>query len=75
MIHSIAILQDHELKSQTEERKIRSDAAHEETMLNERALQEEKLPEKMRSEAEDVIPFWLFKRIYYQLRKISCSHN
>ncbi|XP_044490311.1 protein GLE1 isoform X2 [Mangifera indica] len=51
--HLTAIQRDHELKSQIEERKIRSDAAYEEAKRKERALQEEKLrQEKMKAEAE-----------------------
>ena len=48
-----AVQRDHELKSQIEERKIRSDAAYEEAKRKERALVEEKLrQEKAKAEAE-----------------------
>lgn len=48
-----AIQRDHELKSQIEERKIRSDAAIIEGRRKEKALQEEKLrQEKAKAEAE-----------------------
>ncbi|CAK7332495.1 unnamed protein product [Dovyalis caffra] len=51
--HLTAIQQDHELKSQIEERRIRSDAAHEEARRKERALQEERLrQERARARAE-----------------------
>ncbi|KAH7565115.1 hypothetical protein JRO89_XS09G0136600 [Xanthoceras sorbifolium] len=51
--HLTAVQRDHELKSQIEERKIRSDAAYEEAKRKERALQEEKLrQEKAKVEAE-----------------------
>lgn len=51
--HLTAVQRDHELKSQIEERKIRSDAAHEEAKRKERALQEERLrQEKARADAE-----------------------
>lgn len=51
--HLTAVQRDHELKSQIEERKIRSDAAYEEAKRKERALQEEKLrQEKVKAEAE-----------------------
>ena len=41
--HLTSIQRDHELKSQIEERKIKSDAAHEEAKRKEKALQEERL--------------------------------
>ncbi|PPR91948.1 hypothetical protein GOBAR_AA28728 [Gossypium barbadense] len=51
--HLTAVQRDHELKSQIEERKIRSDAAHEEAKRREKALQEERLrQEKAKAEAE-----------------------
>ncbi|XP_010528080.1 PREDICTED: protein GLE1 isoform X2 [Tarenaya hassleriana] len=51
--HLTAIQREHELKSQIEERKIRSDAAQEEAKRRGRAIQEEKLrQEKARAEAE-----------------------
>ncbi|TYJ40915.1 hypothetical protein E1A91_A04G174600v1 [Gossypium mustelinum] len=51
--HLTAVQWDHELKSQIEERKIRSDAAHEEAKRREKALQEERLrQEKAKAEAE-----------------------
>ncbi|KAH7570391.1 hypothetical protein JRO89_XS05G0099400 [Xanthoceras sorbifolium] len=51
--HLTAVQRDHELKSQIEERKIRSDAAYEEAKRKEKALQEEKLrQEKAKVEAE-----------------------
>ncbi|KAK2636620.1 hypothetical protein Ddye_031412 [Dipteronia dyeriana] len=51
--HLTAVQRDHELKSQIEERKIRSDAAYEEVKRKERALVEEKLrQEKAKAEAE-----------------------
>ncbi|XP_048233350.1 mRNA export factor GLE1 isoform X2 [Ricinus communis] len=51
--HLTSIQRDHELKSQIEERKIRSDAAHEEARRKEKALQEERLrQERARAEAE-----------------------
>lgn len=51
--HLTAIQRDHELKSQIEERKIRSDAAIIEGRRKEKALQEEKLrQEKAKAEAE-----------------------
>ncbi|KAH9772936.1 protein GLE1 [Citrus sinensis] len=51
--HLTAVQRDHELKSQIEERKIRSDAAYEEAKRKERALQEEKIrQEKVKAEAE-----------------------
>ncbi|GAV90462.1 LOW QUALITY PROTEIN: GLE1 domain-containing protein, partial [Cephalotus follicularis] len=51
--HLTAIQRDHEFRSQIEERRIRSDAAHEESKRKERALEEEKIrQEKARAEAE-----------------------
>ncbi|OMO60307.1 GLE1-like protein [Corchorus capsularis] len=51
--HLTAIQRDHELKSQIEERRLRSDAAHEEAKRREKALQEERLrQEKAKAEAE-----------------------
>ena len=51
--HLTAIQRDHELKSQIEERRIRSDAAHEEAKRKERAFHEERLrQERARAEAE-----------------------
>ncbi|KAK1578931.1 hypothetical protein Q3G72_034255 [Acer saccharum] len=51
--HLTAVQRDHELKSQIEERKIRSDAAYEEVKRKERALVEEKLrQEKAKAETE-----------------------
>ncbi|XP_054805414.1 mRNA export factor GLE1 isoform X2 [Prosopis cineraria] len=51
--HLTAVQQDRELRSQIEERKIRSDAAYEETKRKEKAIQEEKLrQEKAKAEAE-----------------------
>ncbi|XP_062113539.1 mRNA export factor GLE1-like [Humulus lupulus] len=51
--HLTAIQRDHELKSQIEERKIRSDAAYEGAKRKEKALLEEKLcQEKAKAEAE-----------------------
>ncbi|PON74648.1 GLE1-like [Trema orientale] len=51
--HLTAIQRDHELRSQIEERKIRSDAAYEGAKRKEKALQEEKLrQEKAKAEAE-----------------------
>ena len=48
-----AVQRDHELKSQIEERRIRSDAAHEEAKRREKALQQERLrQEKAKAEAE-----------------------
>ncbi|KAK4265356.1 hypothetical protein QN277_026418 [Acacia crassicarpa] len=54
--HLTAVQQDRELKSQIEERKIRSDAAYEEAKRREKAMQEEKLRhEKAKAEAEAAI--------------------
>ncbi|XP_062158142.1 mRNA export factor GLE1 isoform X2 [Alnus glutinosa] len=51
--HLTAVQRDHELRSQIEERKIRSDAAYEEAKRKEKALQEEKLrQEKAKVESE-----------------------
>ncbi|XWS69113.1 hypothetical protein CRYUN_Cryun04dG0151400 [Craigia yunnanensis] len=51
--HLTAVQRDHELKSQIEERRIRSDAAHEEAKRREKALQEERQrQEKAKAEAE-----------------------
>ncbi|CAN1228971.1 mRNA export factor GLE1 [Linum grandiflorum] len=51
--HLTAIQRDHELKSQIEERRIRSDAAYEEAKRKERAIQEERIrQERAREEAE-----------------------
>lgn len=51
--HLTAIQRDHELKSQIEERRIRSDAAHEEAKRKEKALQEERMrQERAKAEAE-----------------------
>ncbi|KAF9677858.1 hypothetical protein SADUNF_Sadunf08G0151400 [Salix dunnii] len=51
--HLTAIQREHELKSQIEERRIRSDAAHEEAKRKERAFHEERLrQERARVEAE-----------------------
>lgn len=51
--HLTAVQRDHEQKSQIEERKIRSDAAHEEAKRKEKALQEERLrQERARAELE-----------------------
>ncbi|KAK6252439.1 hypothetical protein QUC31_014159, partial [Theobroma cacao] len=51
--HLTAVQRDHELKSQIAERRIRSDAAHEEAKRREKALQEERLrQEKAKAEAE-----------------------
>ncbi|XP_022726258.1 protein GLE1-like isoform X2 [Durio zibethinus] len=51
--HLTAVQRDHELKSQIEERRIRSDAAHEEAKRREKAIQEERLrQEKAKAEAE-----------------------
>uniref|UniRef100_A0A2P2KI25 Protein GLE1 isoform X2 n=1 Tax=Rhizophora mucronata TaxID=61149 RepID=A0A2P2KI25_RHIMU len=51
--HITAVQRDHEIKSQIEEKKIRSDAAHEEAKRKEKALQEERLrQERARAEAE-----------------------
>ncbi|KAJ6321435.1 hypothetical protein OIU77_011499 [Salix suchowensis] len=51
--HLTAIQREHELKSQIEERRIRSDAAHEEAKRKERAFHEERLrQERARAEAE-----------------------
>ncbi|KAJ0253350.1 Protein GLE1 [Hirschfeldia incana] len=51
--HLTAIQREHEIKSQIEERKIRSEEAHEEAKRRERAHQEEKIrQEKARAEAE-----------------------
>ncbi|XVE74911.1 hypothetical protein DITRI_Ditri12bG0056500 [Diplodiscus trichospermus] len=51
--HLTAVQRDHELKSQIEEKRIRSDAAHEEAKRREKALQEERLcQEKAKAEAE-----------------------
>ncbi|XP_021653484.1 mRNA export factor GLE1 isoform X2 [Hevea brasiliensis] len=51
--HLTAIQRDHELKSQIEERRIRSDAAHEEAKRKEKALQEERIrQERAKAEAE-----------------------
>ncbi|XP_062081237.1 uncharacterized protein LOC133786039 [Humulus lupulus] len=51
--HLTAIQRDHELRSQIEERKIRSDAAYEGAKRKEKALLEEKLrQEKAKAEAE-----------------------
>jgi nucleoporin GLE1 len=48
-----AVQRDRELRSQIEERKIRSDAAYEEAKRKEKALQEEKLrQEKAKVESE-----------------------
>ena len=48
-----AVQRDHELRSQIEERKIRSDAAYEEAKRKEKALQEEKVrEEKAKVESE-----------------------
>lgn len=51
--HLTAVQRDHELKSQIEERRLRSDAAYEEAKRREKVLQEEKLrQEKAKAEAE-----------------------
>ena len=51
--HLTAVQRDHELRSQIEERKIRSDAAYEEAKRREKALQEEKIrQEKSKAESE-----------------------
>ncbi|XP_059446123.1 mRNA export factor GLE1 isoform X2 [Corylus avellana] len=51
--HLTAVQRDHELRSQIEERKIRSDAAYEEAKRKEKALQEEKVrQEKAKVESE-----------------------
>ncbi|KAM7251026.1 hypothetical protein ACFE04_022909 [Oxalis oulophora] len=51
--HLTVVQRDHEIKSQLEERKIRSDAAYEEAKRREKDAQEEKLRQEMaRSEAE-----------------------
>ncbi|CAN1329683.1 mRNA export factor GLE1 [Linum perenne] len=51
--HLTAVQRDHELKSQIEERRIRSDAAYEEAKRKERAIQEERIrQERAREEAE-----------------------
>ncbi|XP_039043925.1 protein GLE1-like isoform X1 [Hibiscus syriacus] len=51
--HLTDVQRDHEFKSQIEERRIRSDAAHEEAKRREKALQEERLrQEKAKAEAE-----------------------
>ncbi|KAG6663537.1 hypothetical protein CIPAW_02G032100 [Carya illinoinensis] len=51
--HLTAVQRDHELRSQIEERKIRSYAAYEEAKRKEKALQEEKIhQEKARAESE-----------------------
>ncbi|KAF5746534.1 nucleoporin GLE1-like isoform X2 [Tripterygium wilfordii] len=51
--HLTAVQRDHELRSQMEERRIRSEAAHEEAKRKEKALKEEKLrQEKAKAEAE-----------------------
>ncbi|KAJ4846668.1 hypothetical protein Tsubulata_049141, partial [Turnera subulata] len=51
--HLTAVQRDHEQKSQIEERKIRSDAAHEEAKRKEKVLQEERLrQERARAELE-----------------------
>lgn len=51
--HLTAVQRDHELKSQIEERRIRSDAAQEEAKRREKALQEERIRhEKAKAEAE-----------------------
>ena len=51
--HLTAIQREHEIKSQIEERKIRSEEAQEEARRRERAHQEEKIrQEKARAEAE-----------------------
>ncbi|KAB1213131.1 Nucleoporin GLE1 [Morella rubra] len=51
--HLTAVQRDHELRSQIEERKIRSDAAFEEAKRKEKALQEEKIrQEKAKAEFE-----------------------
>ncbi|XP_028760840.1 protein GLE1 isoform X2 [Neltuma alba] len=51
--HLTAVQQDRELRSQIEERKIRSDAAYEEAKRKEKAIQEEKLrQEKAKAKAE-----------------------
>ncbi|KAF2301727.1 hypothetical protein GH714_028805 [Hevea brasiliensis] len=53
--HLTAIQRDHELKSQIEERRIRSDAAHEEAKRKEKALQEERIrQERAKAEAEEL---------------------
>ncbi|XVE92291.1 hypothetical protein REPUB_Repub01dG0084500 [Reevesia pubescens] len=51
--HLTAVQRDHELKSQIEERRIRSDAAHEDAKRREKALQEERLrQEKAKAKAK-----------------------
>lgn len=51
--HLTAVQREHELKSQIEERRLRSDAAYEEAKRKEKALQEERLrQEKAKAEAE-----------------------
>lgn len=51
--HLTAVQREHEIKSQIEERKIRSEEAQEEARRRERAHQEEKIrQEKARAEAE-----------------------
>lgn len=78
--HLTAVQQDRELRSQIEERKIRSDAAYEEAKRKEKALQEEKLrKEKAKAEAE-VYQLYLSVGcvLVFQLKKIICilsSHS
>ena len=69
--HLTAVQRDRELKSQVEERKIRSDAAHEEAKRKEKALQEEKLrQEKIKAEAE-VSKFYLLVDYIFLARHIA----
>ncbi|KAL0004367.1 hypothetical protein SO802_011928 [Lithocarpus litseifolius] len=63
--HLTTVQRDHELRSQIEERKIRSDAAYEEAKRKEKASQEEKLrQEKAKAESEVLIKiFWNAARL------------
>ncbi|XP_021905609.1 protein GLE1 isoform X3 [Carica papaya] len=68
--HLTAVQRDHELKSQIEERRIRSDAAYEEAKRREKALQEEKLrQEKVKAEAEAKLRAEEAKRVALEAEK------
>ncbi|XVF02594.1 hypothetical protein REPUB_Repub04eG0188000 [Reevesia pubescens] len=66
--HLTAVQQDHELKSQIEERRIWNDAAHEEAKRMEKAIQEGLHQEKAKAEAELKFSF-VRCRLNLKLRK------
>ena len=55
--HLTTVQRDHELRSQIEERKIRSDAAYEEAKRKEKAFHEEKLHQEKAKAESDVCWF------------------